>query len=292
MTDRARTPHVPPYGPADQPPSHQPGPHSHTVRGKRRATPTKHRMQRVLDTLPRLAGVGALAVAVSGAMLSANDEAAVSATARDLQVRAAPPSAYGGSSVTTSNRQSQSRQQAISRDAERPALGEPGETSMEDLEAKARQRDDALKRLAAGAKRYAETIEANAWVLPLEYYRLTATFGEASSLWSSTHTGLDFAAPSGTPVRSVAAGTVTSAGYAGAYGNQVIVTLPDGTELWYNHLTSFDVAPEAEVQAGQQVGTVGATGNVTGPHLHLEVRPGAGDAVDPYAALVARGLQP
>ena len=85
---------------------------------------------------------------------------------------------------------------------------------------------------------------------------------------------------------------MSSAGYAGAYGNQGIVTLEDGTEVWYNHLTSYDVGVGNQVQPGQSVGTVGATANVTGPHLHLEVRPAAGDPVAPYAALAARGVQP
>lgn len=150
----------------------------------------------------------------------------------------------------------------------------------------------ALARLADSAERYAEDLAANAWVLPLAYYRITATFGQTGSLWSSTHTGLDFAAASGTPVLSVAGGTVTSASYAGAYGNQVIVTLEDGTELWYNHLTSYAVSVGEQLQPGQDLGTVGATGNVTGPHLHLEVRPGAGDPVDPYAAFATNGLRP
>ena len=101
-----------------------------------------------------------------------------------------------------------------------------------------------------------------------------------------------FAAPSGTPVLSVANGVVRSTEYDGSYGNKIVVALEDGTEIWYAHLTSFTVSPGQEVRGGEQIGTVGSTGNSTGPHLHLEVRPGAGDAVDPYAALLAHGLTP
>ena len=71
-----------------------------------------------------------------------------------------------------------------------------------------------------------------------------------------------------------------------------MVTLDDGTEIWYCHQNAFGVSVGDVVRPGEQIGYVGATGNVTGPHLHLEVRPGGGDPVDPYAALVHHGLQP
>ncbi len=103
-------------------------------------------------------------------------------------------------------------------------------------------------------------------------YRLTAEFGDYG-LWSHYHTGLDFAAPSGTSIRAIANGVVTSVGYDGAYGNKTVITLEDGTELWFCHQTSFLVNEGDTVTAGDVIGTVGSTGNVTGPHLHLEVRP-------------------
>jgi len=123
-------------------------------------------------------------------------------------------------------------------------------------------------------------------------YRLTGRFGNVSSLWSSSHTGLDFAAPTDTPIRSIAPGIVTQTGYAGAYGNQTIVRLSDGAMLWYCHQNSITVSAGDRVVAGEQIGTVGSTGNVTGPHLHLEVRPGGGDPIDPDQALRAQGLNP
>ncbi|HEX5772614.1 MAG TPA: M23 family metallopeptidase, partial [Nocardioidaceae bacterium] len=120
----------------------------------------------------------------------------------------------------------------------------------------------------------------------------TARFGYSSSLWSSTHTGLDFAAPYGTPVVSVANGVVRSTGYDGSYGNKVVIAHEDGTETWYAHLSAITVSPGESVNGGDLIGNVGSTGNSTGDHLHLEVRPGAGDPVDPYAALIARGVTP
>lgn len=135
-------------------------------------------------------------------------------------------------------------------------------------------------------------LTANRWVLPMTSYRLTGRFGNISSLWTSFHTGLDFAAPSDTPIRSIAPGVVTDAGSARAYGNQTIVTLADGTELWYCHQTTISVTVGQRVGSGEQIGQVGSTGNVTGPHLHLEVRPVGSEPVDPAVALQQQGLQP
>ena len=89
---------------------------------------------------------------------------------------------------------------------------------------------------------------------------------------------------------SVANGVVTEVEYDGSYGNKTVVLLDDGTELWYCHQSSFAVGVGETVVGGQTIGYVGSTGNTTGPHLHLEVRPGAGDPVDPYAALVAHNV--
>ena len=129
------------------------------------------------------------------------------------------------------------------------------------------------------------------WVLPVSGYDLTGRFGSVSSLWSSSHTGLDFAAPTGTPIRSVADGVVTEAGYDGAYGNKTVVTLPDGKEAWYCHQNEIGVTSGQRVSAGQVIGYVGATGNVTGSHLHLEIRQGD-QPLDPGAYLAAQGIAP
>ncbi len=137
-------------------------------------------------------------------------------------------------------------------------------------------------------------IARDAWQLPVSpgAYHLTSRFGQCSGLWSHCHTGLDFAAPSGTPIHAVAGGTITEAASSGAYGNRTIETLEDGTELWYCHQTSFAVSPGDDVRAGEVIGTVGSTGNTTGPHVHVEVRPSPDEPVDPYAAMVEHGLKP
>ncbi len=106
------------------------------------------------------------------------------------------------------------------------------------------------------------------------------------------HTGLDFAASVGSPIRSIAIGVVVSTEYDGAYGNKTVVRLSDGTEVWYCHQDTQSVVPGQTIRRGQVIGTVGATGNVTGPHLHLEIRPGGGDPVDPEVALRRHRVEP
>ncbi|MFF1768446.1 M23 family metallopeptidase [Streptomyces sp. NPDC058249] len=163
----------------------------------------------------------------------------------------------------------------------------------DDAEAKAaaakKKADEAAKK-AAEAKRLAEL--AKSYSLPTSSYTLTSRFGEAGSMWSSGyHTGLDFAAPTGTLIKAIHSATVTEAGWAGAYGYRTILTLDDGTELWFCHQSSISVSVGQKVATGDVIGRVGATGNVTGPHLHLEVHPG-GDAIDPMAWLRSKGLNP
>ena len=130
---------------------------------------------------------------------------------------------------------------------------------------------------------------ASGFTAPTSNYTLTATYGQAGSYWSADHTGLDFAAPAGTPVVSVGPGEIVSAGWAGSYGYRIIVKHADGTETWYCHLSSM-VKTSGTVAAGETIGRVGATGNVTGPHLHFEVRPGGGDPIDPAAWLREKGV--
>ncbi|WXK81577.1 M23 family metallopeptidase [Streptomyces sirii] len=154
-----------------------------------------------------------------------------------------------------------------------------------ELEAK-RKAEEAARRKAE-AERLAQL--AKSFITPVASYTLTASFGQAGDRWAADHTGQDFAAPTGTPVRAVHSGTITQAGWAGSYGYRIVLTLDDGTELWFCHLSSM-VKTSGKVNTGDVIGRVGATGNVTGPHLHLEVRPGAGDPIDPMPWLRDHGL--
>ncbi|MFF3766214.1 M23 family metallopeptidase [Streptomyces sp. NPDC001922] len=144
---------------------------------------------------------------------------------------------------------------------------------------------------AARKKAEAERVAklAKEFTVPVSSYTLTSSFGQAGDLWSNDHTGQDFAAPTGTPAKAVHGGTITQAGWAGAYGYRIVLTLDDGTEVWYCHLSSM-TKTSGKVTTGETIGRVGATGNVTGPHLHLEVRPDGGSPIDPASWLRDRGL--
>lgn len=117
--------------------------------------------------------------------------------------------------------------------------------------------------------------------LPKGSYRLSATFGQAGSMWSSGyHTGQDFSASQGTAVLAATDGLVVFAGSGGRYGSLIEIAHSDGVQTWYAHLSVIGVRVGARVRAGDRIGSVGSTGNSTGPHLHFEVRL-AGRAVDP-----------
>ncbi|MFJ7151289.1 M23 family metallopeptidase [Streptomyces sp. NPDC100445] len=163
--------------------------------------------------------------------------------------------------------------------------------------AEAAAEKEAAKKAAklAEEKRRAEQAKlAGQYTLPTSSYTITSTFGEAGSMWSSGHhTGLDFAAPTGTLIKAIHGGTVTEAGWAGSYGYRTVLTLDDGTELWFCHQSSINVTAGQKVTTGEVIGRVGATGNVTGPHLHLEVHPGGqATGTDPMTWLRGKGLTP
>jgi murein DD-endopeptidase MepM/ murein hydrolase activator NlpD len=121
------------------------------------------------------------------------------------------------------------------------------------------------------------------WTAPTRRYWLTAGFAAKGSRWAHRHTGQDFAVHSGTPVYAVGAGTVRATTCGDGFGNQVLIRHGDGYFTQYAHLSRIDVRKGARVAAGQRIGLSGASGNVTGPHLHFVVRitPYIGSAVPP-----------
>ncbi|MFF1293443.1 MULTISPECIES: peptidoglycan DD-metalloendopeptidase family protein [unclassified Streptomyces] len=134
---------------------------------------------------------------------------------------------------------------------------------------------------------------SSGFTLPAAGATVGTPYRMSGSMWSSGyHTGVDFVVPTGTSLKAVGAGTVVSAGWGGAYGNQVVIRLADGYYAQYAHLSSLSVSSGQTVAEGQQVGLSGATGNVTGPHLHFEIRttPDYGSDVDPLAYLRAKGV--
>ena len=101
---------------------------------------------------------------------------------------------------------------------------------------------------------------------------ITSRFGASESIRSHAHSGLDIAAPSGTPIKVAANGTVSFAGTMGGYGNLVIVDHANGVQTYYGHCSKIYASVGDEVTAGDIIAAVGTTGFSTGNHLHFEIR--------------------
>lgn len=138
-------------------------------------------------------------------------------------------------------------------------------------------------------------LEQNFWINPLNYSRISRGVGNfASTSTRSTvvrrgkknvvvtqsytsytgHQGIDFAAPTGTPIYAVANGKIIHYGVMSGYGNLVIVEHPGNYKTYYGHLSAFnpELAVGSEIRRGLEIGYVGSTGRSTGPHLHFELR--------------------
>lgn len=137
----------------------------------------------------------------------------------------------------------------------------------------------------------------DAIVLPVRG-RVSSKFGHRSAFRtdngaqaSTNHGGVDIAAPEGSPIAATRGGTVTMAGPAGANGNLVRIDHGNGVVTAYAHMHGVDVKIGDTVKAGDTIGTVGQTGNATGPHVHYGVKVN-GKAVDPETFRFPRGAEP
>jgi murein DD-endopeptidase MepM/ murein hydrolase activator NlpD len=142
---------------------------------------------------------------------------------------------------------------------------------------------------APAAPAPAAAVGSKAWIKPLAGgYRMTSGYG---ARWGGMHPAQDFATPTGSPVRALSSGTVIFAGWQGSYGYKLEIRFWDGTVAWYAHNSSLKVKQGQSVNPGQVVAASGNTGNSTGPHLHLEIHPGGGDAVSPLSWLARHGIK-
>jgi murein DD-endopeptidase MepM/ murein hydrolase activator NlpD len=122
-------------------------------------------------------------------------------------------------------------------------------------------------------------------VAPVPGAVIGAHFGEYGS-WSRYHTGLDFRAGYGTPIRAVKAGVVLYAGNSGDWaGNHVAIKHADGMTTMYSHMSSMAAKAGQTVRAGQVIGYVGQTGRAFGAHLHFELYPAGVKYGDVYKAI-------
>ncbi|MFD8295665.1 M23 family metallopeptidase [Streptomyces bauhiniae] len=237
----------------------------------------KHRKPgRVKRTTATAAGVAALTTGVVGTL------AAAPALAADNSVQdtgLTPVIAVSDTLADEIAAQATAQKAA----AERKAAEEAAERAAAERAREAKER----------AARKAQRERLNSFVMPITGSYVSTAYQSSSSLWSSgSHTGIDFHAASGTAVHAAGAGTVVSTGWGGAYGNEIVIKMADGMYTQYGHLSSIGVSVGQRVVPGQQIALSGATGNVTGPHLHFEARTGPdyGSDVDPVAYLRKHGV--
>lgn len=164
-----------------------------------------------------------------------------------------------------------------------------------DRASRTQERIDLKEKQEAERKREAEEAARKEalrpkFAVPVDSPGLSAYYGQAGVNWMSVHTGIDFPVSYGSEVKAATDGTVTTR-YDYSYGNMLVLTAADGTETWYAHLDSYAITT-GPVQAGDVVAYSGNSGNSTGPHLHFEVHPGGGAAIDPLAWLQEKGLDP
>ncbi|MFE5741906.1 M23 family metallopeptidase [Streptomyces celluloflavus] len=264
-----------------------------------RATGKHRRASRSARTTRNLAGIATLA---AGGVVASVASPAMAATdgarAHDGALRQA---VVMGDEIADHVEAQADAQEAV---AEAAAAQAKAEAEAAKLAAQAKQRaEEAKKKAEAKAKEEREAKERaareeerkllNTFVAPVDGSYVSTAYKASSGLWSSgSHTGIDFHAGSGTPVHAVGAGTIVEAGSGGAYGNNIVIKMADGTYTQYGHLSSFAVSVGQTVTKGQQIGLSGATGNVTGAHLHFEARtsPDYGSDIDPIAYLRAHGV--
>lgn len=118
---------------------------------------------------------------------------------------------------------------------------------------------------------------------PIDGARMSSGFGMRHHPvlgYNKMHKGVDFAAPTGTPIFAAGDGKVEVAGWSGGYGKLVVIRHNSTYQTAYGHMSVLNVKPGQRVKQGQVIGRVGTTGRSTGPHLHFEVRAG-GNQINP-----------
>ncbi|TSB30074.1 M23 family metallopeptidase [Streptomyces sp. NBC_01525] len=252
-----------------------------------RATGKHRRPSRSARTTRNIAGIAGLAASGVVVSVSSPAMAATSGAAHDTGLQRA---VVLGDELAERVQAQADAQQAVAETAEAKAKAEAeAEKQAQAAKAAADKRHDAKVRAA----REEERKRLNAFVAPISGSYVSTAYQASSGLWSSgTHTGIDFHAAPGTTVHAVGAGTVVEAGWGGAYGNNIVIKMNDGTYTQYGHLSQIGVSVGQQVMPHQQIGLSGATGNVTGPHLHFEARTGPdyGSDIDPISYLRSHGV--
>ena len=244
---------------------------------RHRAYDARHRASKTSSTPSRL---------IAGLALPTAAAVALTFTATGAAVATSTQAVTGSHKATA-----MAKPQAAS-----PALGDLRSQAIEDnararvysaaSAARSAERQDLAARKAKdlAAKRVRQ---AQSWELPLRDVVRTSDFGWR---WGRLHAGEDFAAPIGTKLVSMSSGTVIFAGEQSGYGTLVKIRYWDNTVTYYAHMSSTSVSEGQVVEPGEVVGLSGNSGHSTGPHLHLEVHPDGGAAVDPAVWLADHQL--
>ncbi|MFE8915561.1 M23 family metallopeptidase [Streptomyces globisporus] len=257
----------------------------------------KHRApSRLTRRSAQAAGIAALATtgvlgSLSSPALAADTEAAK--VADTGLVQALSVDATLAEQIDAQARAQQRQAEAVAKAKAKAAAEAREKAAKAKAKAEAEARAEEVREEKARAARAAERARLNAFHLPVAGSHVTTGYNTGGSLWSSgSHSGVDFQAASGSSVVAVGAGTVVEAGWGGAYGNNIVLRMADGTYTQYGHLSSIGVSVGQSVSSGQQIGLSGSTGNSTGPHLHFEARttPDYGSDMDPVAYLRSHGL--
>ncbi|WP_327392745.1 M23 family metallopeptidase [Streptomyces sp. NBC_01186] len=249
-------------------------PHS---RGRRRS-PKPRRRALMTVAVPSVAVMGVAGAAAASVMGEDDGDKGSPAPV------AAPDTGSGPVKPTAANRKLDTQLAGLSADAD--DFADRASRTQERLDLKKRQDAERERKAKEAARKEAMRPK---YVLPVKDHTLSAHYGQAGVNWMSVHTGIDFPVSYGTPVMAATDGTVSTK-HDMSYGNMAVVTAKDGTETWYCHLSSNKIR-SGHVKAGDTIAYSGNSGNSTGPHLHFEVHPGGGSAVDPIPWLQGKGLK-
>ncbi|MFF5315098.1 M23 family metallopeptidase [Streptomyces massasporeus] len=256
-----------------------------------RATGKHRRPSRMQRSTARAAGVAALAT--TGVIGTVAAPAAFATEPSAEQTGLTPVVTMGDTVAQQIDAQALAQQHAADEAAAKQKAEEAARKRAAELAERAKEAAEKAREAKERAAREAERKRLNSYVAPISGSYVSTSYKASSGLWSSgSHTGVDFHAASGTSVHAVGAGTVVEAGWGGSYGNQVVIKMNDGTYTQYGHLSSIGVSVGQQVTPGQQIALSGATGNVTGAHLHFEARtsPEYGSDIDPVAYLRSHGV--
>ncbi|MFD8567411.1 M23 family metallopeptidase [Streptomyces sp. NPDC059639] len=256
-----------------------------------RATGKHRRPSRITRTTAQVASVAALTT--TGVVGGLAAPALAADTAAPEQNNLTQAISIGDSLADQIDAQATAQKKAADAAVAKEKAEAEAKKRAEEAKRKAEEKAKKEREAKERAAREAERKRLNSFVAPISGSYVSTAYKASSGLWSSgSHTGIDFHAASGTAVHAVGSGTVVEAGWGGAYGNNIVIKMNDGTYTQYGHLSSIGVSVGQSVTPGQQIALSGATGNATGPHLHFEARTGPdyGSDIDPVAYLRSHGV--